>query len=192
MSALTEKAAAAVDSAFDDRDRIAGGWQPPAELWADAAVLNRWCYTVHPRSGTMAVAGFVDGEQCRSAPVVVMETGAGGIGWARTLTGWIRLALTDDELHAPGRRILSEDARELELAAQRAGYTAPRRSLQPTGPLVLDDGWQEVADHFDKTAKDPELALAVFYARLKKLSLQDGKLMIGGWFVARQLDFETV
>ncbi|MCJ2007028.1 hypothetical protein [Methylobacterium sp. J-092] len=190
MIVLSEKQQAAIDSAFNDRDKLAAGWQPPGELWADAPVLNRWFHGVHPVSGTMAIVGERDGEQRRSSPVVAMLTGPGGIGWARTLNGWIRLALTVDELHAPGLRTISEGAREIEFAAQRAGYTAPNRTLQPTGPLALDDRWAGVADHFDRTAEDSETALAVFYARLRKVGLTEARMMVAGWWVARQLDFE--
>lgn len=192
MIVLPEKVVTTLHAAFDDRDKLAGGWVPPGELWAQTPVLHRWFHGVHPVTGLMAIFGQVEGKNRCSTPVVAMETGAGGIGWARTLTGWVRLSLTVDDTHCAGRHVVPAEAREIELAAQRAGYRAPRRSLKPTGPLVLDAGWDEVARHFETTAEDAETAIAVFYARLRDVALKEARMLVGGWMVARRLDHEIV
>lgn len=111
-----------IEAGFEDRDRIAGGWEPSGHVWGDAPMLNRWAYGVHPTSGTMALVGFLNGQARTCASVVAMLTGPGGIGSARTLTGWLRLVLTSGELHREGRHLLPAHARELELAAFDAGY----------------------------------------------------------------------
>jgi hypothetical protein len=180
-----------LDAAFDDRDKIAGGWQPPGELWAHAPTLHRWRYVVHPVSGTLALSGCLDGEHRQTEPVVAMLTGPAGIGWARTLVGWVRLALTDDREHRAGRMLLPEHAREIEIAAQEAGYRAPRPSLRPSGDLKDDVRWDEVAKHFEATADEPSAAMAVFYARLKRCPLPAAHAKVGGWWLCRLLDFEA-
>ncbi|TXM72478.1 hypothetical protein FV226_12255 [Methylobacterium sp. WL12] len=189
---LSEKVLTALKAAFDDRDRLAAGWVPPAELWVHAPVLHRWFQGPDPVSGTMAIFGLSDGVKRRSDPVVAMETGPGGIGWARTLSGWHRLAMAKDEAHASGRHLVPAEAREIEIAARRAGYKAPCHSLQPSGPLVLDSVWEKVARHFETTSEDAETAIAVFYARLRDVGLKEARMMVGGWMAAREFDLEIV
>ncbi|KQO89444.1 hypothetical protein [Methylorubrum sp. SL192] len=181
---------ALIEAAFEDRDRMAAGWEPNGYVWADAPILNRWAYGVHPLSGTMALVGFLNGHPRTCSPVVAMLTGPGGIGWCRTLTGWLRLALTSDELHREGRHLLPAHARELELAAHDAGYRAPRRSLRPDGPIGSDPRWHEAADHIDKTAKDPELAFAVFYARQRRVPLAEARRAMEVFWLSRTMTFD--
>jgi hypothetical protein len=189
--ALDPALRARIDAAFNDRDRIASGWQPPGDLWAHAPTVHRWRYSVHPVSGTLALTGYLDGESRLTEPVVAMFTGAAGIGWARTLAGWVRLALTDDKDHRAGRMTLPEHARELEIAAREAGYRAPRPSLRPIGDLRDDVRWDEAAKHFEATADEPSAAMAVFYARSKRLPLPAAHAKVGGWWLCRLLDFEA-
>ncbi|GBU19668.1 MULTISPECIES: hypothetical protein [unclassified Methylobacterium] len=179
-----------ITSAFDDRDRLATGWEPPNALWAHSRILNRWAFGIHPHTGTMALVGMLGPDLRTCAPTVAMLTGPGGIGWLRTLTGWIRLALTEDERHKEGRLLLPEHARELELAALAAGYRAPRRSLRPEGPLASDARWHHVADHFERDAADPETAFAVYYARQMRLGLDEARAAVVGFWYARHLEFE--
>lgn len=192
MIVLSEKVLTALHAAFNDRDKLAAGWVPPGTMWSTQPVLHRWFHGPHPTSGTMAIFGQVDGKNRCSTPIVAMETGAGGIGWARTISGWVRLSLTVDETHTAGLHIVPAEARELELAAQRAGYKAPRQSLRPTGPLVLDSAWDEVARHFEGTAEDAGTAMAVFYARLRDVGLNEARMLVGGWMCAREFDLEIV
>ncbi|KMO44011.1 hypothetical protein VQ03_05370 [Methylobacterium tarhaniae] len=191
MSALTPDLRARIQAAFNDRDKLAGGWSPPGELWANAPTLNRWRYAVHPISGTLALSGYLDGESRLTEPVVAMFTAAAGIGWARTLAGWVRLALTDYHEHKAGRMLLPPHAREIEIAAREAGYRAPRPSLQPIGDLKDDVRWEAVARHFEATASEPSAALAVFYARLKRCPLPQAHAKTGAWWLYRLLDFEA-
>jgi hypothetical protein len=185
-----ERRRAQIVHAFDDRDRMAGGWEPSGEFWGPAAMLNRWAFGVHPVTGTMALVGYIEGQPKTCAPVVAMLTGPGGIGWARTLTGWLRLVLTADELHREGRHLLPEHARALELAALESGYRAPRRSLRPAGPIGTDPRWHEAADHLDKTSRDPETAFAVFYARCKGLTLDEARKAILPFWIGRTFSFD--
>lgn len=185
-----ERRRAQIQAAFDDRDRMAGGWEPTGELWGPAPMLNRWAYGVHPLTGTMALVGYVEGQPRTCAPVVAMMTGPGGIGWCRTLTGWLRLVLTADELHKQGRHLLPEHARALELAALESGYRAPRRSLRPEGPIATDARWHEAADAIEKTAKDPETAFAVFYARVKRTTLDEARKAVMCFWMGRTLTFD--
>jgi len=191
VSAIAPALRARIDAAFNDRDKLAGGWSPSGELWANAPTLNRWRYAAHPVSGTLALSGYLDGESRLTEPVVAMLTGPGGIGWARTLAGWVRLALTDDRDHRTGRMILPPHAREIEIAAREAGYRAPRSSLRPIGDLKDDVRWEEIARHFEATADEPSAAMAVFYARLKRLPLPAAHAKVGGWWLCRLLDFEA-
>ncbi len=179
-----------IETAFNDRDRLAAGWEPPGDLWAHSRILNRWCFGIHPLTGTMALVGDLAGDLRTCAPTVAMLTGPGGIGWLRTLTGWIRLALTDDERHRQGRMLLLEHARALELAALDAGYKAPRRSLRPEGPVGSDPKWHDVAEHFDKTAADAEIAFAVFHARHTRQTLADSIEAATPFWYARHLYVE--
>lgn len=177
-------------AAFDDRDRMAEGWQPPGDLWAHSRILNRWAFGVHPLTGTMALVGMLDGDLRTCAPTVAMLTGPAGIGWLRTLTGWIRLALTEDERHKQGRLLLPEHARQLELASLDCDYRAPRRSLRPDGPLASDPRWHTAADHFEKDSADPELAFAIFYARQQRCTLAEARTAIVAFWFSRHLNFE--
>lgn len=179
-----------IEAAFEDRDRMAAGWEPSGHVWGDAPMLNRWAYGVHPTSGTMALAGFLHGQARTCSPVVGMFTGSGGIGWCRTLAGWLRLVLTSDELHREGRHLLPAHARDLELAAFDAGYRAPRRSLRPEAPIASDPRWHEAADHIDRTARDPETAFAVFYARQRKVTLGEARKAMEVFWLSRTLKFD--
>jgi hypothetical protein len=119
-----------------------------------------------------------------------MLTGPGGIGWCRTLSGWLRLVLTSDELHQQGRHLLPAHARDLELAAFDAGYRAPRRSLRPEGPINTDPRWHEAADFIERTSRDPEIGFAVFYARQKRLTLAEARRAMETFWLSRTLTFD--
>lgn len=179
----------ALDAAFADRDRLSKGWIPPGETWADAPTMNAWVYGVHPYGGGMRLTGTIGDRIISTSPVIAMVTGTLGFGWARTIDGWIRLARTDDRLHRPGRLLVPDEAYGWHLAAEESGYRAPRGDLAPTGRLESDPAWEAAAAHFDRTARIPETAFAVFYARRKRLAIDDAIKAVEAFWIARAFDF---
>lgn len=81
---------ARIRSLRDDLKRIRHGWQPTEADLVDAPELTNFAQIINEDEHLPVLIGFVDGEFIRTEHVAAIDTGSRR--WARTLTGWLRLA----------------------------------------------------------------------------------------------------